>query len=511
MAKQVQFLRNSKLINSVETAKATLNAFLTDTGVTVSDGSFYLARYGTSDNDAKTVIGIAHVGTTGKSMTFIESNEDISSRVTKLEGKVNGITGTTIPELQQKIQANQNNIETNKNSITSLTTVVTGDRVKNTDKSIGVTSASTGTTIKVNVSTARTSGANALILEDDGLYVAPAPAQTVYQGDGKTISVTGSATKTISSTITLKALTTANGGYLKTYQLQGSDGNPIGDQIDIPKDLVVKSGEVKSVTTADTPYEGAVIGDKYIELIIANKEGSPIYIPVKDLVDVYKGVSGVTVDGSNNISIKIDSSTEPYLKLSANGLKISGLTTALAGKASTATTSAIQSELNATQAGAGLSTGGTYQAQAVGVISGATSLFDADVKLASAIEEIKDTSASYLTNVKINGLTGSVSNHIASVTLGGGAIKLTSYVAGEDDSAIRPDDTVNVAFGKIENRLTKTVTSITGTNGVQVSSDGQSKTVSIKLDSKDTILSVSTSGLRVSENAIWDCGTYTTT
>jgi hypothetical protein len=46
---------------------------------------------------------------------------------------------------------------------------------------------------------------------------------------------------------------------------------------------VVKSGEVITATTET----GLVKGDKYIKLTIANQDESPIYIAVKDLVDVY--------------------------------------------------------------------------------------------------------------------------------------------------------------------------------------------------------------------------------
>lgn len=55
--------------------------------------------------------------------------------------------------------------------------------------------------------------------------------------------------------------------------------------IDIPKDLVVKSGTVGRATDTNVPYDGAAKDDPYIELTIANNEGSKIYIPVKDLID----------------------------------------------------------------------------------------------------------------------------------------------------------------------------------------------------------------------------------
>ena len=90
-----------------------------------------------------------------------------------------------------------------------------------------------------------------------------------------------SALETKVNNIGVAAKETANAGYLKSYTFTGPDGTPI--DIDIPKDLVVKSGEVITATTET----GLVKGDKYIKLTIANQDESPIYIAVKDLVDVY--------------------------------------------------------------------------------------------------------------------------------------------------------------------------------------------------------------------------------
>ena len=57
--------------------------------------------------------------------------------------------------------------------------------------------------------------------------------------------------------------------------------------INIPKDLLVKSASVKEVTEADQPYEGAAVGDKYIDFVINSVEGdaneSHVYLAVQDL------------------------------------------------------------------------------------------------------------------------------------------------------------------------------------------------------------------------------------
>ena len=85
-------------------------------------------------------------------------------------------------------------------------------------------------------------------------------------------------------------------------------GNEIG-KIDLAKELVVKSGSVKEVSEAGKPYAGAAVGDKYIELVIANQT-NPIYVPAKDLVDIYTAKANakeiqVVIDGNNEISASI--------------------------------------------------------------------------------------------------------------------------------------------------------------------------------------------------------------
>lgn len=80
--------------------------------------------------------------------------------------------------------------------------------------------------------------------------------------------------------------------------------------IDIPKELVVSSGEVVVATEADKEKDANVlVGETYIKLVIANQEEKPLYIAAKDLVDVYTGDSTdsaeVTVSADNKITAKV--------------------------------------------------------------------------------------------------------------------------------------------------------------------------------------------------------------
>lgn len=98
-------------------------------------------------------------------------------------------------------------------------------------------------------------------------------------------------------------LDTPEEGFAASYQLQ-KNGVALGATINVIKDLVVDSGSVKSVTEANVPYEGAVIGDLYIELVITN--GTALYIPVNKLVDKYEGSEYIAVSDANVVSLNYD-------------------------------------------------------------------------------------------------------------------------------------------------------------------------------------------------------------
>lgn len=100
---------------------------------------------------------------------------------------------------------------------------------------------------------------------------------------------------------------TAESGFFATYEItQG--GEKVGASINIPKDFLVKSAELKTVTKADEPYEGAKVGDKYIDFVINVKEGTAtdehIYLPVNELVDAYLADEQTIHMENNTFSVK---------------------------------------------------------------------------------------------------------------------------------------------------------------------------------------------------------------
>lgn len=165
------------------------------------------------------------------------------------------------------------------------------------NKGIEIAGPATEPTVGIKLSTA---SGNAASLSADGLMVT-IPEVTVPE-------------------YTITKLSTATSGYLASYQLQ-KDNVGIGDVINIPKDYLVKSAEVKTSTgTGDA--SGLPAGTKYIDFTIntydsASGSGttSHIYLNVKELVDTYTAGNGIDISDANVISAKV---------VAGNGLSVDG-------------------------------------------------------------------------------------------------------------------------------------------------------------------------------------------
>lgn len=89
--------------------------------------------------------------------------------------------------------------------------------------------------------------------------------------------------------------TTTTEGMAKSYTIKQGD-NVIGT-IDIPKDMVIESGEV--VTNPEGQPEGT-----YIKMVLANATNDVIYVNVGNLVDIYKAK-----ESASQVELAIDSAT----------------------------------------------------------------------------------------------------------------------------------------------------------------------------------------------------------
>ena len=158
----------------------------------------------------------------------------------------------------------------------------------------------------------------------------------------KSVKVNGTALTPVDGAVdvlvAVEKKATANTGYAASYTIK-ANGVALSPDIDIPKDFLVKSATLETVTTADTPYQGAQVGDKYIDFVINAKDASEtaehIYLPVNDLVDVYTAGNGLT-ESNNEFAVQIDSTNANGLSVGANGVALAVATDSTAGAMSAA-------------------------------------------------------------------------------------------------------------------------------------------------------------------------------
>lgn len=153
------------------------------------------------------------------------------------------------------------------------------------DKSITVGGTATAPSVKVAIAAGED---NALTLAADGLKVV-VPAAAEYS---------------------IKKLEAANEGMSASYQLT-KDGKEVGAIIDIPKDMVVKSGTVETYKVGSLPT-GVTEAGTYIVLTLANATEDKLYINVGGLIEYV--TSGSTAEDSVQIAVSDDHKVTASIK-----------------------------------------------------------------------------------------------------------------------------------------------------------------------------------------------------
>lgn len=124
-------------------------------------------------------------------------------------------------------------------------------------------------------------------------------------------------------------------GYASQYVF--TKHSATGDEtvtINIPKDQVLKSAEILSVTEENLPYTGAKVGDKYIKFEFQNNN-TPQYLAVQDLVDVYTAdETYINMSESNVITLDVSAvadKIDELLNINATATTVTGLSAVLVG------------------------------------------------------------------------------------------------------------------------------------------------------------------------------------
>lgn len=149
------------------------------------------------------------------------------------------------------------------------------------------------------------------------------------------------AKKTELAAYSLAKQETAADGYSATYRLT-KNGEPVGDAINIPKDMVLKTADVKAAAEDGNPVEGIKKGEKYIDFVVETADADAsggekhLYLLVSDLVKPLKQGEGIAISEENTISVRIDVDKANGLSAGANGIFLSEATSESAGAMSAA-------------------------------------------------------------------------------------------------------------------------------------------------------------------------------
>lgn len=194
------------------------------------------------------------------------------------------------------------------------------------DSTIVIADGDGGKTIGVRVSAGE---GNVLAVRDDGLFV---PA----------VAISGSVE------FSLEKQGVATEGYSVTYKLKRTEGENVtyvGDEINIPKDMVLQSGTLEVVVEANQPYEGAEVNDSYLDLVLNDEAGTHIYIPVRDIMTPYVGGKGIKID-NGIISVQVDTAKANGLVVGVAGLGLNEATPTVSGAMSAADKEALDTAVN---------------------------------------------------------------------------------------------------------------------------------------------------------------------
>lgn len=273
--------------------------------------------------------------------------------------------------------------------------------------------------------------------------------------------------------------------YAAVYNIK-QGGTTVGT-INIPKDYLVKSGDVKTCTVQDEPVAGLVPGDKYLDFVVNTYDeptgsASHIYIPVKDLTDVYTGADSgeitTTVDANNHISASIDN-------LAITGAKIAN-GTITKGKLADAVTASLDLADSAVQTIETGTTNGTIKVDGTEVAvaglgsaayedttafdaSGAAAAVSTSLSTSLATEVSRSTAAEVALGSRIDGISSSMTT----IVTASGEEHLTlsksdsTYTIGTTDIASATafnsyTESVNTHLGTLDSASASLATAVSG-------------------------------------------------
>ncbi len=428
------------------------------------------------------------------------SSDKIQESIKKINDKINGLdlTDTAVQKsVVTSVSQTDGQISVKRGTITSDDTIVIDD---NPDGGINLKVASSALVQYV--------GENAINISDVDTNNEKTVSLKIVSGD-KVLSQDANGLK---STLQLKQLSAAevtalgDANVKEAYKLVGIDGTTaIGNVIKINKDQTLK----------EVTYSNQQLHFVYL---LADGTESTVDVDMSELItEAEFGVGMEVVD--HKAQVKIDAASETFLTVSATGVKLSGVQTAI--------NNTIKTEIEKLDVAA-KSEAGKY----ISTISETDGKIDAVFKQVEASEvslaEVKNTvdgkEVSLGTDVEtvqdgVRKLHELVLNNDKSNAESFKKVKDTLGIVGTDiayeaktgDPYIGTATSYSDADAKLSVAL-KTVSdsaiTVKAGNGIDVTGDSTEKTITAKVVSDDPILEVSANGIKTKDIVVLDCGTY---
>lgn len=508
---KITYTKNGQNTDVVTLADVARSGAATD----VSFGQTTVAAELTSINNTIAAMDKDASAVNGQVVTTVSETDGVVSE-TKANVKDLQLGGYTKNESATGAIGGTDTINT---ALSKLENTVGANKISNADKSIIVTEptgVTTTTDIKVNIK----SGENVIKLGKDGIYT-----------NLNLVKITDDLPATVK----------------ESYEFRDSDGNKIGEAINIAKD-----SHIVSITYDETTQK---LIYKYLD---ASGVEQTTEVDMSHLIletEVENGIQSV----QGKLSIKLDTTGDDtgdgkFLTVGANGLKLDGVTDAIAAAIDAldvtdtvvagqyvATVSESNGVVSVTRANVsdavltGYAKGEKPASTAIAAtddVKGAISKLEHqidDAKAAATTKVVKDEQASHLTLGSDTAADGSVTytigeSDIASKTDLDAEIAARKAVDGQSGQTYTANTGVNYignaaslndADVKLDAALKAAddamLTGVAAGNGINVSDKdkaSKSQTITAVAVTKDPIIEVTANGIGTKEDAVWECGTY---
>lgn len=566
--KHIQLFRNLTPSNTKEEAIAKLDEFATNK--TIEDGAPVLARY-KEGAEVKTLLAIFHTTSEKSSFTLLsdgsagsvaelELNElkaklgngfSATETVAKVIAALKGDTTNDTKDSESVVGAKKyadNAVSELKGAATKTVkeledelTTLNGDdsTVGSVDKKIkdattGMTLAAVAEEGSIITSVAQENGKVAAvktpikdvklkgyakgtetgaIAEEDTLVQAlskiennAANASVSIKADDKILSKDSN--NALFASVTLSAVTPTDTAVREEYTIVGKDGADLaeGKHIKVYKDSSLKSLEL--VAENDTHQAGQFLKYVYVDV---NGDDQTVYVDCSTLLAQSEFKNGLQVNTAGEVSVKLATDSEEYLTVDENGIKLSGVKTAIENAKKNAAVivsadtnqhvSVVESDgadggkvftVSDNVAGDNVKMKG-FTADAKGftgitetsTVSQAVKNIEEEILkneevVAASLNDLKDTK---LDKILLNDTEVSVTKNsdkisTAKLVIDGSTITLKNYTTA---TAAEPaeGDTINAAIAKLYASIGSNSSSVKAGDGIKVATDDPSK-VSVK-------------------------------